>query len=423
MSSAPLLRLSENVAGLSLSATIHIQQRSHELARQGREVWRLGLGQSPFPVPEPLVSALRAHAHQKDYLPTRGLPALQEAVARYLRRTQGLERTEQDVLIGPGSKELLFLLQVAFDGEVLIPSPSWVSYGPQARIVHRRVRWLPTSALSGWKLQPEALARACREPAPRLLVLNYPSNPTGATFEEDELRALAEVARRHRVLVLSDEIYGELRFDGRHQSIARYWPEGTIVSTGLSKWCGAGGWRLGAFVFSPELRELSDAMAAVASETYTSTSAPIQHAAVGAFEPDPLVHAYVRDCRRILSALTYRCAQLLRAAGARVELPAGGFYLFPSLEPFRARLLARGCPTAPQLCERLLEETGVACLPGSAFGREEGEMLLRLSLVDFPGGEALAELAERGELDDGLLERRCGRVIQAIERVVGWLSG
>ncbi|MCA9846292.1 MAG: pyridoxal phosphate-dependent aminotransferase, partial [Dehalococcoidia bacterium] len=177
---------------------------------------------------------------------------------------------------------------------------------------------------------------------PRLLVLNYPNNPTGGTYDADELAALAEVARRYGVVVLSDEIYGELHFEGKHVSISRFYPEGTIVSTGLSKWCGAGGWRLGCFAFPPALDHLRRAMAAVASETYTSTSAPIQCAAVTAFELGPDIEDYLGRARRVLESLMVTIARRLLACGARLELPTGAFYLYPDFSPLAERLAARG---------------------------------------------------------------------------------
>ena len=180
----------------------------------------------------------------------------------------------------------MFLMQLVYYGDVVIPTPAWVSYAPQAQIIGRQVRWLPTQAENGWRLRPEQLDVLCRDDPsrPRIVILNYPSNPTGVTYSVEELEAIAEIARRYRLILLSDEVYGKLHHDGTHRSIAPMYPEGTIFSGGLSKWCGAGGWRLDVFVFPDGLRWLLDAMAAVASETFTSTCAPIQFAAVRAFE-------------------------------------------------------------------------------------------------------------------------------------------
>ncbi|MDO9190944.1 MAG: aminotransferase class I/II-fold pyridoxal phosphate-dependent enzyme, partial [Sulfurimicrobium sp.] len=262
-SNLPDVHLNLNVRGLKQSATLAINERSGQLLQEGRQVFRLGLGQSRFPVPQPVVDELKANAHQKDYQPVRGLYALREAVAGYHRRMHGIDRTAADVLIGPGSKELMFILQLVYYGDLVIPTPSWVSYAPQAQIVGRQIRWVPTRLENDWRLMPEELDRLCKEDPgrPRIVILNYPSNPTGDSYTLDELKALAKVARKYKVILLSDEIYGELHHRGQHVSIARFYPEGTIISGGLSKWCGAGGWRLGTFVFPHSLRWLLDAMA------------------------------------------------------------------------------------------------------------------------------------------------------------------
>jgi aspartate aminotransferase len=122
--------------------------------------------------------------------------------------------------------------------------------------------------------------------APRILILNSPSNPTGCVYNEEELKAVADVARKYRMLVISDEIYSELHHSGDHYSISRFYPEGTIVSGGLSKWCGAGGWRMGFWLFPSSMAWLRKSMLVMASETYTSVASPIQHAARRAFVPE-----------------------------------------------------------------------------------------------------------------------------------------
>lgn len=153
----------------------------------------MGLGQSPFPVPDPLVEALRRNAFRKDYLPVQGLRDLRDAVAAHHRRQFGIATTGDHVLIGPGSKELMFLLQLVFAGDLLIPSPTWVSYAPQARILGRHVHWLPTSAANQWRLDADQLDAFCRaDPGrPRILILTYPSNPTGTTYDPDDLASTA----------------------------------------------------------------------------------------------------------------------------------------------------------------------------------------------------------------------------------------
>jgi aspartate aminotransferase len=420
---SPAVHINLNVRGMGQSATVAINERSQALAAAGRTIYRLGLGQSPFPVPAVVSAALAAHAGEKDYLPVKGLPALRGAIAGYYRRTQALDYVPDNMLIGPGTKELMFLTQLTYYGDLVIPSPSWVSYAPQARIIGRNLNWLPTAIETGLGVTPGALEELCRNDPdrPRLLIINYPSNPTGLTYAPEQLAAIAEVARRYRVLVLADEIYGGLTYAGEHVSIARFYPEGTIISNGLSKWCGAGGWRLGVFVFPESLAWLLKALVAVASETYTAVSAPIQHAAVAAFADDPTIERYLAASRAILAALCTHAWRELVALGAAVTQPKGGFYLFPNFEPLRARLVARGITDGATFCERLLEETGVACLPGSCFGRPPAELSLRLACVDFDGAAAL-DAARDQPVDGEFLRRWCAPVTTAIERLCAWVG-
>jgi len=232
------------------------------------------------------------------------------------------------------------------------------------------------------------------------------------------------VADRYRVVLLSDEIYGKIHHDGEHQSIVPFYPEGTIFSGGLSKWCGAGGWRLGVFVFPRSLRWLLKAMAAVGTETFTSTSAPIQYAAVRAFQEGPEIDAYLKKSRRVLKGLGNAVARRLDEAGARIRYPQGGFYLFPDFSAFRGKLEARGIKTSADMSRRLLEDTGVAFLPGSDFGRSPEELTARLAYVDFNGKEALeavGSISDDQPFDENFLKTYFGKVIEAIDRIAEWM--
>ena len=425
--SGPFADLAPNIRSMEQSATLAINARSRRMQSEGREVFRLGLGQSPFPVPECMQRALCAHAHEKDYLAVEGLPALRRAVVEYVHRTEGLRYDPDHVLIGPGTKELMFIVQLVYRGELVIPAPSWVSYAPQANLAGRDMRWLPTDFDADLGVTPEGLEAVCRQAPdkPRLLILNYPGNPTGLCYDAERLESIAAVARRYRVLVLSDEIYGATHFEDGHVSIARWYPEGTIISNGLSKWAGAGGWRLGAFVLPESLAWLHAAMAAVASETFTSVSAPVQYAAIEGFRDSPDMRRYQADQRRILAALSKYGRKRLMACGAQVVEAKGGFYLFPGFESLRDELAARGIEDSATLCERLLEDTGVAILPGDCFGRPSRELSCRMALVDFDGGPALQAL-ESGELkvvDQAFLEAYCPRVVEAVERMARWFEG
>ncbi len=421
---SPKAHLNQNLGGFSISATIAIQQLCRELQKEGRKIYRLGLGQSPFPVPEQVVEALRDNAHQKDYLAVKGLQELRQTLVEHHRLNFGIECGIEDIIVGPGSKELMFILQLVYDGEILIPIPAWVSYIPQAKIIGRYVNVILTDKKNSWKISAAQLDSICRlDPnRSRLLILNYPSNPTGQTYDAAELEALAEVASKYQVLVLSDEIYARTTFFKKHTSIVNYYPEGTIFSGGLSKWCGAGGWRLGLFVVPEAIRWITNAMATVASETFTSTSAPIQYAAIAAFRKDRNIDIYVEKCRNILAALSVEIMRKLEPTDIDVLPAEGGFYIFPDFGNYRSRMQRKKIFTSRELCADLLQQTGVAVLPGSDFGRPAEELTVRLAFVDFDGAKALCNYPANHQLDSAYLTSCCTNTLEAVDRIVDWLE-
>ncbi|PIN99671.1 aspartate aminotransferase [archaeon CG10_big_fil_rev_8_21_14_0_10_43_11] len=421
--------LRKTVRGLKKSATLVINEQCNALKAQGRDVFKLGLGQSPFPVPTSVVEALKEHAHEKDYLPVEGLFALRSAVAEHHTRMNGVSIMPEGVLVGPGSKELLFLLQLVFEGAIILPSPCWVSYRPQARILGHSIKTIKTRFENTWKISAKDLKDLSLLQAnpytPKLFILNYPSNPTGQIYSAQELEEISRVARKYNIIILSDEIYGRLTFNKTHTSIATYYPEGTIISSGLSKWCGAGGWRLGTFSFPNTLYALKEAMATIASETYTSVSAPIQHAAITAFKENSAIDAYVADSVRILHALGEWCALTLRNAGVRVHNPQGGFYVFCDFSELNDIIDKKGIFDDVELCESILNKTGVAILPGSDFERSPEELTARLAFVNFDGKRALdavRNIPQKVPLTTDFLETYCGDTLKAVRRIVSWLS-
>ncbi|VVB73006.1 Aspartate aminotransferase [uncultured archaeon] len=323
----------------------------------------------------------------------------------------------------------MFLLQLVFYGEIIVPTPCWVSYVPQAKILGKRVSLLHTSYEDKWHISADRLAQLLEGEQdlyrPRLLVLNYPGNPDGLTYTERELREIAKIAREYEIILLSDEIYGQLHHRGGHVSVARFYPEGTIISSGLSKWCGAGGWRLGTFTFPKDLDWLMGAMAAVASETYTSVSAPIQYAAVEAFRGSMAIEQYLWHARRILSTLGQKSYQILADAGVRVHRPEGAFYMFPDFSPFAGKLAEKNIENSSALCERLLQETGIAMLPGRAFERPREELTARISYINFAGARSMAAsetIAMHQELSMEFIHAHCEETLEAMQMLADWLT-
>jgi len=422
------INLNLNVRGLEPSATLAINEKSRQMMAEGREVFRLGLGQSPFPVPEEVAEALRRNAHQKDYLAVKGLMQLRESIARFNLRMHKVDDHPDDIFIGPGSKELIFILQLVYYGDLIIPTPSWVSYAPQARIIGRNVHWVPTFPDNDLRLSPDMLEEICKKDPdkPRIAILNYPANPTGVTYPIERLKRLAEVARKYRVILVSDEIYGLLHHNNQHVSVARYYPEGTIISNGLSKWCGAGGWRLGFFSFPSGLRWLLNAMAVVASETFTATSAPIQYAAVTAFDGGPFMEDYLARARKVLKAILKYIMVRFDKLHISYPHPQGAFYIFPDFAYYTDKLSEKGIFTGKQLCEKILEDTGVAMLPGADFGRPPGEFSARIAYVDFDGAEAMHAADElfcdEKNNHEHFVQIHCPKIVTAVDRLGSWLN-
>lgn len=430
----PQQNLNLHLRGMGNSPTVAINERCNELIKQNphKSIIKLGLGQSPFPVPDPVQRALRENVHQKDYLPVRGLFELREAIATFHNgQFKHKDRfAAKDVLIGPGSKELMFLLQFSFCAELLVPCPSWVSYDPQARVLGRTVQYLPTD--HNFELQPETLKQMLdQDPSkPRLLILNYPCNPTGGTFSDESLRLLADAVRGTNTIVLSDEIYMLTHHEhGTFRSIASYLPEQTIISSGVSKGFGMGGYRLGYFIFPQSLQWLMDAMSAMASETFTSVSAPIQHACIRAFVQDNErdkreMDDYLKKSSLILNWLGATCHAKLVAAGAVGPAPDGAFYLF--LDLAKSKMCQRRKFTSSiEMCEAILDEIGVAMLPGASFGCEIEDLYVRIAYVDFDGRQALEKLVHEEGISmdkESFLKECCGKTMTGIEKLASWLQ-
>ncbi|MFK7950421.1 MAG: pyridoxal phosphate-dependent aminotransferase [Saprospiraceae bacterium] len=418
--------MNPNIKNLIPSSTLRMNELSQRLENSGKTIYKLGFGQSPFPVPDVMVAALRQYAAEKSYLPVTGLPELREVVAKYYQRTQNLNCSAENVLIAPGSKMLLYATQLAYDTDLLLPAPSWVSYAPQSQIIGRKTHWLPTTEAEGWRLTAETLDEHCQKNINRkILILNYPNNPIGNTYDIEQLKALAEVARKHNVIIFSDEIYGELNHNGEHVSIAQFYPEGTIITGGLSKWAGAGGWRFGTAVFPKELADLQKVVQTIASETYSSTASPIQYAAVEAYKENPDLEIYRINSRRILKTIGNYVHQRLHKMNISTPKPEGGFYFFINFEHYRNLLLPKGIKTSTVLSEAVLNEANITMLSGVDFGRKPEELVFRIAYVDFDGKQTLKVVDEHYQskrLDIDFLENDAPKIIGAMDSLERWLS-
>ena len=423
-----------NIRAVAPSSTLLTNEQSKRRESEGKNVYKFGFGQSPF---LPLLRArdeLAKNAGATDYTPVVGLQSLREQASKFHNELCGLKSTPNDILVASGSKSILFTVMAAFDkADVLIPSPAWVSYEPQAHMLNHPVVRVPTTFAGRWRVTPDALEQCLKTrptpSAPAILVINYPGNPEGLTYTADELKALAEVCRKHQVLVIADEIYQLLNHKGQAASLAHYYPEGTIITTGLSKWAGAGGWRLGLAILPSDIDpEFKKSYCGIASETYSCAPDPIQRAAVVAYQNDAQTAQYLQQQRQILSKIGNGFTETLRQGGIQVHAPEGGFYLYVDFTPFRQQANAAGMQTSEQLCVKLLQETGVALLHSAAFGVPGEYLSARLAYVDF-GGTKTEENAEsmltemrNGASADAVVAKYATHAMEGAQRLANWAA-
>ena len=396
---------------LKPSATLAINEESNRLIKIGKKIYKFGFGQSPFPIPESVILALKNNADKNKYLPMQGLDELRVAIADYLNHHNNSNFKSNNIIIGPGTKELMLLTQIAFDGEVLLPAPSWVSYEPQALIAKNRVNWIQTSSDTNWFPTAEQIEDKIKNIKNKkiLLLLNSPNNPSGTVCKN--LNEIAEVSKKNNIIILSDEIYSNLTFNTKYQSISNFYPEGTIVSTGLSKWCGAGGWRLGFFAIPKELTELNNSLKILCSESFTSVSAPIQYAAIEAYTGDH--SSYLEKVKKILFTTGMHAYNNLKSNVINVAKPEGGFYIFPEFKNAKFS-------TSAAMCKDILDKTGVALLPGSDFGLEKTKMIARLSYTDFDGEIFLKNTSGSTNLNTDDLKKYAPNVVDGISKLKEW---
>ncbi|HJN84019.1 MAG TPA: aminotransferase class I/II-fold pyridoxal phosphate-dependent enzyme [Candidatus Pelagibacter bacterium] len=399
------------VKNLKSSSTLLINEESRRLEKEGKKIFKFGFGQSPFEVPEDIVNELKKNSHRNKYLPMQGLPKLREAIATYTSRKKNYKYKADNVIVGPGSKELMFLLNILFDGDVILPAPSWVSYAPQATIGRNKVHWIETKRENNWFPTADEIENIINEDKNKnyLLFLNSPNNPSGQICEN--LDEIASVVNKYNFIILSDEIYSELSFGKNFKSISNFCEEKTIISNGLSKWCGAGGWRLGYFIIPESLNEIKNKLKVLASETFSSVSAPIQYAAISAYCNDHT--EYINNSRNILNSVGEYVYENLKSNDVIINKPKGGFYMMPE---FSNKIFS----SSNEMCKTILKDTGVALLPGSDFGFSEKRMLARLSFTDFDGVNFMNDVKKNKSINIASIDNFAPKIIEGTKRLREW---
>lgn len=433
----PRILVEEHLGEVVAPANLRINDRVRELReycqRHGcsRPYHHFAFGQSPFPPPPPVVEALVASADRHSYLPTAGLGELRDAVASHYSRHFNLGCRAEQVVVSPGSKEMISMVLAVAGGPVIIPAPSWVSYLPQAKIAKKRVIPVRTRSQEGFKLTPSLLARGVRHvhAKQKMLMLNQPHNPTGLVYSRSELEELAEVCRRHGIVVVSDEIYALTAFDPEaFTSMAEVYPESTIVTGGISKEFSCGGYRLGVGIFPRKAEELFTGVLKVAGSTYSCVAAPIQHAALAAYADDERIETYVRDCREVNRAVGRQMAsRMATISGVTTTTPEAAFYLFLDFNAQHEQFLRIGLKTCVDFCDDVLAVEHTAMLPASSLLLPDDDFSVRCSYVDYDGELALDRWRQRPpqtiEQEAAFVRECCPLIFEGVQYLARYMNG
>lgn len=391
---------------LESSATLKITGRAKELARQGKSIVSLSAGEPDFKTPRHIcdaaIAAINAGFH--GYTMNTGTPELRELICAKLRRDNSLDYSPSQIVCSNGAKQSVgfSLLALVNPGdEVIIPAPYWVSYPEMVKLAEGNPVFVRTLFEDDFKLTPQQLEKAITGKT-KALVLCSPSNPTGSCYTQEELSALAAVLRKHPdVYVISDEIYEYIVFEGSHVSILNAAPDlkdRVVVINGLSKGFAMTGWRLGWLAAAPEV---ADAVAKIQSQETSAPSTITQKAGEAAYSGALDEVWKMRD--EFKKRRDFLVNELNSIKGLKCFAPGGAFYVFPDVSHYFGTVTPTGTTIADStdLCLYLLEEHGLAAVPGDAFGEPNG---LRLSYAAAMGD--LEEAMKRLTSGLGKLTRR-----------------
>ncbi len=364
--------LSERAKQVRPSSTLAIDSIAKELKSQGKDIVNLGVGEPDFDTPENIkeaaIKAIRDGFTK--YTPPGGIPELKDAIIEKLNRDNGLEYSQDEVIVSCGAKHCLYnIAQALYEegDEVIIPVPYWVSYPDQVILNGARPVFVRTDEKDSFMLRPEALEASITKKT-KALILNSPSNPTGLTYTGEVLKAIAEVCLRHNIFVISDEIYEKIIYDGTpHISIASFskeMKERTIVVNGLSKAYAMTGWRIG---YAAGPKDLIKAMTSIQSQSTSNPTSIAQKAAVEALTgPQDSVKRMVEEFHRRRDFIV---RELNSIPGCSCLKPSGAFYVFARIDAFFGKSVGDYViRSSSDLSIYLLKEAFVATVPGSAFG-------------------------------------------------------
>jgi len=361
-----MYKISQRAATLSPSLTLAIDSKAKQMKAEGQDVVGFGAGEPDFDTPQHIkdAAAKALAAGFTKYTPAAGIPELRQAIADKHKRENGLSYKPSQIIVSCGGKHSCYnvILATCEEGdEVIIPAPYWLSYPEMVKLAAARPVVVETTDQTEFKLTPEGLRKAIT-PRTRLLILNSPSNPTGSVYTPSEIKALGDICVEKGVLIMSDEIYEHLLYDGaKHQSVASFSDAHlahTILVHGFAKAWSMTGWRLG-WCAAPE--PIAKAIDAIQSHSTSNPTSFAQKGAVAALTgPQDHLQTWLAEFNK---RRTFAWKRLNSISGISCVNAKGAFYLFPNI--------SRTGLKSTEFCSRLLEAEKVAAVPGIAFGADD----------------------------------------------------
>ncbi|KAG0512206.1 MAG: Aspartate aminotransferase [Nitrosopumilales archaeon] len=396
------------------------------------EYFALGFGQSPFHVPPPLVKALASSANQGHYSAAEGILELRQAISGFNKRHFGIDVDPSRIVIGPGTKDLINTLVNIVKGGVILPSPSWIGYRPQITLLDKHFHIFHLKPEFNYRIQPDDLDEFVSkiESEQHMMVLNNPHNPTGTVYTKKELEKIAEVCRKHNILVIADEIYALDTYEiNNFTSMGLVYPEGSFITNGLSKDRSAGGYRLGSCILpTTSTEELENDFKKVAATVYTNVSTPTQYAAIKAYEPNEEIEEYINITRQIHRIMgTYLSEEWNKVDGIKATKPEGGFYFFADFNELADDLKKKGVTTSNQLGESALScPHHIGIITGDACLLEPNDYGARIAFVDYDGKKTFDNYKQnppRSNSDELVfVKQNAPMMVKSVNALKEWVS-
>lgn len=398
---------------LNLSPTLISKIIIEQRINSNLEVYNFGLGENKLPQPKKFIEYIKKYSEKKNYIPVSGIPELNKTIKKY---NSNLYYKVDKVLFGNGLKELLFIVQLAFEGKIFHITPSWVSYEEQIKILKKQkdLIQIHSSFNNNYKITANELDIELKKySGKKLIIFNNPNNPTGIMYNKEEIVSLGHIFQKHNCIVFADEIYKNINHFNEFYSISNIIPHLTIRGNSVSKDIACGGYRLGWITFPQKLINLYNKCQSISSSIYSCTCAPIQYALNDLLNDKKILDNYLFQTNNIYSKVTKLVIEMLNSSKLKFVIPNSSWYIFLNFENYQEKLKSKyDVNNSIDLFNVLIKEIGFVSVAGIYFGRSE--LCVRISLID-------VEVNQLDVINENI-ELLCKNIILGINKLLDFLK-